>query len=161
MVKFTKTQNILLDKYVIDCLTFGIKDHEALEYIRVQAKMDISLRTLERRMKELSKEDSVNGWLNYFTRIGFVKLHREQLDNIDRIQKDSIQRYIQESKKEPRDEKIMLSLKQDIRDNAKLLSEFSLGTPIISAIKAKLQQKEKEQENEKQKQSDVPLPTSL
>ena len=31
-----------------------------------------------------------------------------------------------------------MKLKQDIRDNVKLLSELGLGTPIISAIKVKV-----------------------
>ena len=35
-----------------------------------------------------------------------------------------------------------MKLKQDIRDNVKLLSELGLGTPIISAIKAKLERQE-------------------
>ena len=35
-----------------------------------------------------------------------------------------------------------MKLKQDIRDNVKLLSELGLGTPIISAIKSKMQQQE-------------------
>ena len=36
-----------------------------------------------------------------------------------------------------------MKLKQDIRDNVKLLSELGLGTPIISAIKAKLERQNK------------------
>jgi hypothetical protein len=39
---------------------------------------------------------------------------------------------------------MILRLKNDIRENAKLLSELGLGTPIISAIKAKMQQQEQD-----------------
>jgi len=42
-----------------------------------------------------------------------------------------------------------MKLKQDIRDNVKLLSELGLGTPIISAIKSKLSQSERQQEDVK------------
>ena len=41
--------------------------------------------------------------------------------------------------KQSRDEYKILKLKQDIRDNTQLLSELNLGTPIISAIKSKLE----------------------
>ncbi len=41
-----------------------------------------------------------------------------------------------------------MKLKQDIRDNVKLLSELGLGTPIISAIKSKLQQSEQERQEQ-------------
>jgi hypothetical protein len=43
-----------------------------------------------------------------------------------------------------RNEDRILKLKQDIGDNVKLLSERGLGTPIISAIKAKMQQQEQD-----------------
>ena len=39
---------------------------------------------------------------------------------------------------------MIFRLKNDIRENAKLLSELGLGTPIISAIKAKIQEKNAE-----------------
>ncbi|MEP6576408.1 MAG: hypothetical protein ABJB85_08280 [Nitrososphaerota archaeon] len=42
-----------------------------------------------------------------------------------------------------RDEFKISRLKNDIRENAKLLSELGLGTPIISAIKAKLEENAK------------------
>jgi hypothetical protein len=37
---------------------------------------------------------------------------------------------------------MILRVKNDIRENAKLLSELGLGTPIISAIKSKIQDAE-------------------
>ena len=45
-----------------------------------------------------------------------------------------------ESSKHDRNEVMILKLKQDIRENIKLLSELGLGTPIVSAIKSKLEQ---------------------
>jgi hypothetical protein len=47
---------------------------------------------------------------------------------------------------ENRDEDKIMKLKQDVRDNVKLLSELGLGTPIISAIKSKLQQSERQED---------------
>jgi len=43
---------------------------------------------------------------------------------------------------------MILRLKNDIRENAKLLSELGLRTPIISAIKSKLQQSEQERQEQ-------------
>ena len=45
-----------------------------------------------------------------------------------------------ESTKHDRNEVMILKLKLDIRENIKLLSELGLGTPIVSAIKSKLEQ---------------------
>ena len=83
-------------------------------------------------------------WLNHFTRIGFVQHHKEQIDTIQKIQDDSLRQFLIEINQNQanRDEDKIKKLKQDIRDNVKLLSELGLGTPIISAIKAKLQQSE-------------------
>jgi hypothetical protein len=83
-------------------------------------------------------------WLNQFTRIGFVQHHKEQIERIQRLQDDSLRQVFVETIKQQRDENKILSSKQDIRDNVKLLSELGLGTPIISAIKAKLQDKDAE-----------------
>jgi len=132
----------LLDKLAEDCVTYGLKGKQALEYVKGEYKYSVSLRTLQRRMEKVSKDENINSWLNYFTRVGFVKLHKEQLANIEMIQADSIKRYQELSQQDPRDERTLAALKSDIRQNAQLLSEFSLGTPVISAIKQKLIKKE-------------------
>lgn len=85
-------------------------------------------------------EESTQVWLNYFTRIGFVKHHKEQIEYIERLQNNSMRQFFAESIKQNRNEDKILKIKQDIRDNVKLLSELGLGTPIISAIKAKLEE---------------------
>lgn len=51
-----------------------------------------------------------------------------------------MRQFFAESIKQNRNEDQILKIKQDIRDNVKLLSELGLGTPIISAIKAKLEE---------------------
>ena len=86
-------------------------------------------------------EDANPMWLNHFTRIGFVQHHKEQIDTIQKIQDDSLRQFLIEinHSQDNRDEDKIMKLKQDVRDNVKLLSELGLGTPIISAIKAKLQ----------------------
>jgi hypothetical protein len=134
----TKDKSALLDKLVSDCITFGLHPKEALEYIRTEFG-SISDRTYFRRQAKMMSEDSSKSWLSYFTRIGFIQLHRQQMDTIQRIQDDSLNRFHIESRKEVRDENLILKIKDDIRENSTLLSEYGLGTPIISAIKDRLE----------------------
>ena len=72
---------------------------------------------------------------------------REHIEHIERIRDDSLRQLFIETMKQPRNELIILKIKQDIRDNTQLLSELNLGTPIISAIKAKLESRERENNN--------------
>jgi mevalonate kinase len=57
------------------------------------------------------------------------------------LQQDSLRQFFIETtiEQENRDEEKISKLKEDIRSNVKLLSELNLGTPIISAIKSKLE----------------------
>ena len=94
-------------------------------------------------------DESTQIWLNYFTRIGFVRHHKEQIEHIQRLEEDSMRQFYVETIKRNRNEERISKLKQDIRDNVKLLSELGLGTPIISAIKAELERQEQQEENVK------------
>lgn len=64
------------------------------------------------------------------------------MEHIQRLEEDSMRQFFIEAIKGDRNEDRILKLKQGIRDNVKLLSELGLGTPIISAIKAKLDKQE-------------------
>ena len=100
----------------------------------------------KQRKANVLSDKSTQVWLNHFTRIGFVQHHKEQIEIIQKIQDDSLRQFLIETNhnQDNRDEDKILKLKQDIRDNVKLLSELGLGTPIISAIKSKLQQQEQD-----------------
>lgn len=128
----------MLDKLVSDCITFGLHLNEALEYVKREYG-PINRRTYYRRKNKLLSDDTRNSWYSYFTRIGFVELHKKQMDTIQMIQDDSLRRFYLEATKENRDENLILRLKNEIRETSKLLSEFSLGTPVVAGIKAKLE----------------------
>jgi hypothetical protein len=136
----TKDKSALLDKYISDCVTFGLNSNEALEYIK-RSFGSVSERTYFRRRKKLMSEESSTAWLSYFTRIGFVELHKRQTEIIEMIMDDSISRLYEEKGKphEKRNENLILKLKKDIKESSMLLSEYGLGTPVISAIKARLE----------------------
>jgi hypothetical protein len=138
MGDLTKDNSRLLDKLVSDCITFGLHLKEALGYIGKEYG-SISKRTYFRRRTRLLSDNTRDSWYSYFTRIGFVELHKKQMDTIQMIQDDSLRRFYLEATKENRDENLILRLKNEIRETSKLLSEFSLGTPVVAGIKAKLE----------------------
>ncbi len=94
-----------------------------------------------RKARALS-DDSAQLWLNHFTRIGFVTAHKQQIEAVEKLQQDSLRQFFIKTIKQDRDEDKILKLKEDIRSNVKLLSELNLGTPIISAIKARINKEE-------------------
>lgn len=124
-----------------DCITFRLTEIESLEYIKTRYGKPISAPSFNRRKANVSSELSTETWLTHFTRIGYVKNHQNDISVIEKIRDDSIHQLQTEISKQNRDEYKILKLKADIRDNTQLLSELNLGTPIISAIKAKLDSK--------------------
>ena len=144
MANITETENKFLAELVKDCITYRLTETEALEYIKKRFHA-ISLSSYKLRKSNVLSDKSTELWLNNFTRIGFVSNHKKQIENIEKILEDSIKQFFYEKDKKNRDERKIQQLKNDIRENVKLLSELNLGTPILSAIKAKLEsQKEKE-----------------
>ena len=139
MGDITATENKLLNELVKDCIMYRLTESEALEYIKFRYKA-ISLSGYKLRKGKVTSEQSTQIWMNHFTRVGFVTHHKEQIDIIKTIQNDSLKQLHLERKKEDRNEAIIFRLKEDIRENAKLLSELGLGTPVIAAIKTKFEE---------------------
>ena len=134
-----------LNELIGDCYTFDLDAKTALEYINIKFGKKISISTYQLRKAKVSSEGNVQRFLNNYTRIGYVQNHKEAIEHIKMINKDSTaQLYREINRKSNRNERLILQLKEDIRENTKLLSELSLGTPIIAGIKAKMQQLEKE-----------------
>ena len=141
MAAITEEANLFLNSLVQDCITYRLEEDEAREYIAIRFKK-ISESTYKKRKAHVLSDESTQLWLNHFTRIGFVQHHKEQIEVIQKIQADSLKQFYVETQKKARDEFKISRLKSDIRENVKLLSELGLGTPIISAIKAKMQDKD-------------------
>jgi hypothetical protein len=143
LAQVTETENKFLNELIKDCITYRLSEEEALQYIEIRFHK-ISESSYKQRKANVLSDESTQVWLNYFTRIGFVQHHKQQMDVIQKIQDDSLRQLFIETNRNQanRDEDRIKGLKQDIRDNVKLLSELGLGTPIISAIKSKLQQQE-------------------
>jgi hypothetical protein len=136
----TQTENKFLNSLVIDSIIYRLSTAESLAYIKTRFKT-ISEAAYKQRKARVLSDNSTNIWLNQFTRIGFVTHHKQQIEHIQRLQEDSLRQFFIESIRDQgeRNEDKLLRLKADIRDNSKLLSELGLGTPIIAAIKARLE----------------------
>ena len=137
-MKITQTESKLLNELVKDCITYRLEEKEALKYIEIRFKK-ISLSSYKHRKANVLSDDSTQIWLNNFTRVGFVSNHKKQIEYIEKIQDDSLRQLFIEENRPNRNERIILRIKQDIRENTQLLSELNAGTPIISALKARLE----------------------
>lgn len=134
----------LLDKLVSDCITYRLTEKEALQYIEKEYGKPISSKTYFNIKARVESDELNQACLNQFTRIGFVQLHRKLVDNLMKIYEDNLNRFFIVSQdmsgNNKRDEELILKLNREIRENTKLLSELSLGTPIIAALKSRLLQ---------------------
>ena len=75
------------------------------------------------------------------------------MDNLERIYEDNLNRFFIESRKEPRNDELILKINANIRENTRLLCELGLGSPIIAGVKAKLQRYESQSKIEMQSYS--------
>jgi hypothetical protein len=137
---FSNKENEVLTALVADTINFGLSEKEALSYIKARLGRQISADAYYRRKKMVDSGNYASEWLNYFTKIGFVVKHKEIIDVIEMVQHDTLKDYLNEQSKpfEIRNKNEIAKLRYEIRENAKLLQELSLGTPVIAQIKAKL-----------------------
>lgn len=138
----TPVESKFLDELVNDCITFGLKEVEALEYIKLRFG-EIKSRSYQQRKAKILSEGSMRTWFEWFTRIGFVQNHKRHMEVLQKVQDDNMNQFYVETQKEPRDWRIISQINYNIRENVKLLSELGLGTPIIAAIRSKLDKVEK------------------
>lgn len=149
MVTFRKKDKEALIVLTSDVINYGLSDNEGLEYIAERFGRPISRSGLYNLKKIVNSGKHANAWLNHYTKVGFLIKHKQIIDNVEKIQQDSLKDYIRlmNIPEEERDEDSRVwnkirGLRYDIRENAKLLQELSLGTPIIAQIKAKIEHAE-------------------
>ncbi|MGB5089889.1 MAG: hypothetical protein WBN72_02985 [Nitrososphaeraceae archaeon] len=140
MANITETDSRFLNELVKDTITFRLTTGESLKYIAMRFGRAISTASYNLRKGRLLSEQSTNIWLDYFSRIGFVQMHKENIENIQKIEEDTMRQLLLEMNRDIRNEWLVLKLKEDARENIKLLSELALGTPIINSIKKKMEE---------------------
>jgi hypothetical protein len=151
MTALTQDNSALLDKLVSDCITFGLHLEEGLEYIKREYG-SISKRTYFRRRSKIKSEDTCKHWLSHFTRIGYIQHQKKQMEIIQMMQDDSLKALYTESNRNPRNENLILRLKNDIRETSSLLNGYALGNPILAAHQARLKKKRLDQPDEEERQ---------
>ena len=143
-----QSESKLLNALVQDCILWKLTLTDSLEYIKTRLGHAISAASYNRRKSHILSEGSLNVWLNQYTRIGYLSSHKQDIETITKIRDDSMRQLQIETQRPVRDEYKILKLKYNIIETTKLLSELNLGTPIIAAIKAKLQQQKKSESEE-------------
>ena len=83
-------------------------------------------------------------WINQYAKVGFLTTYKEIFDVIDIIQKDTLRDYLAENSKpyEEKNHARIQTYRNSLRENSKLLSELSVGSPIIAQIKARIEKAE-------------------
>jgi len=143
MGKVTGREKAALDQLVLDCSLYNFSEKEALEYIKTRFGKGISDRTYRRYKKNIDNGNMAQGWMNYFARIGFVVIHQQICEGAKYLLESSMRGLLKEENKETRDEYFILKLKEEIRKELYQVSEFSLGTPVLTTIKEDMQKLEK------------------
>ncbi len=89
---------------------------------------------------KLSSDVSYQTWGIWFTKVGFVQHHKKLIEDLHKVQDDRLRQFFVETEKptENQDAKLISQLNYDIRENAKLLSELGLVTPIGTNIRKRI-----------------------
>lgn len=127
-----------------DVITYGLDGRQAQEYIRIQManagyeQTVFHPKTIRRVKSELQNDTTTQKWYGHFARIGFVKLHKELMDDLKKSYQDTMKQLFQEQLKSPRSEGLIIRLKTLQLEQGNQLEEFALGNPVIAGLKAKL-----------------------
>jgi len=145
MGKVTKRDKDALNQLVLDCSMYNFNERDALVYIKTRFGKGISDRTYRRYKANLENGNISQEWMKNFTRIGFVVTQQQVFEGAKHLLESTMRRLLREENKEEdkQDDYLILKLKEEIRQESKLVSEFSLGTPILSNIKEQMQNLEK------------------
>ena len=89
---------------------------------------------------KLLSDVSYQTWGIWFTKVGFVQHHKKLIEDLHKVQDDRLRQFFVETEKptENQDAKLISQLNYDIRENAKLLSELGLVTPIGTNIRKRI-----------------------
>jgi len=135
---FKNGEREALQALVSDCINYGFTENESLKYIKARFNRDISERTYYKIKKNIEEGDYANEWLNYYTRVGFLVKHKQIMEFVEQLQRDIQKEYFIATNEKVQNKYNIRQLRYELRDNAKLLQDLALGTPVIAQIKAKL-----------------------
>lgn len=143
-----KEQRLLLRKLCADCIAYGLKPNAELVYVKQELGESVPIRTINRYKSELRSDESTRQWYSDFARINFVKNHQKILEDLERLYDDTNHRIFEEGLKSPRQEGLIIRLKADLKETMLMLHEFGTDTPVIDAIRLKIEGNKKKTEEE-------------
>ena len=119
---------------------------EAREYLRRDTTPDGAIlrdeitRAGQIVSSKMSSDVSYQTWGIWFTKVGFVQHHKKLIEDLHKVQDDRLKQFFVETQKpsEHQDAKLISQLNYDIRENAKLLSELGLVTPMGTNVKKRI-----------------------
>ena len=131
-----KNRELLL--IIQDCITYRLREKEALEYIEQRYGQSISRGHYFRLKKHIESDEELNYYFDYHARIGFVKDQRDRANEIKSVMTELMRRWFLLSKEKYSDIYKIVRLAEAIINASKRLEEISLANPVIAKIKAKI-----------------------
>lgn len=124
---------------VKECMRYNFTNYEAIRYIQVRG-YSISDRHYYRMKKYLKSDPSITAWLSEYARVGFALAHRDRIEEIQSLMSKAWRMLAIEENKpyESQKKELILKIYGEIRELNKRLTELSLASPIISEIKAQI-----------------------
>jgi len=89
----------MFKKLVIDTIVWNFDTKTSLEYIARIGKETISERYYFKIKKQVTSDQEVNSWLNHYMRVGFVLIHKMEIEELIRIKKPLLDIYYLETSK--------------------------------------------------------------
>ena len=127
-----------MEQLVPDCDIYNFREKDALEYIKRRLGRAVSGRTYRRYKARMLDGNLTRDWMNYFTRTGFLVQHHQLFSCARHLLESSMRRLLEEENKESPDDNLMLHLRQDVRDNMKVVNELSTAPAVISQLDSKI-----------------------
>jgi hypothetical protein len=84
---------------VADCDMYSLNEKESLEYIKQRLRREFSGRTYRRYREVLNEDAMTQAWVNQHTKVSFLTIHKQIIETIDIIQKDTLRDYLTENSK--------------------------------------------------------------
>jgi len=141
MNKFEKQH---VKQLVLDCDTYRLSEKEALEYISSRFGRSISARQYYRIKRISQSDDTIQKWFEFYSKKGFVIELKKRMEEIEHIQKISMQLLLSELDKpeSEQNKNWLIKLIHEIRENNNKLAEHNLCNPIIQKVKKRLDEAE-------------------
>ena len=136
-----KTIDPLMNRVIGECVTFRLSPQESEVYIRLETGKTLKPRTIRKKKQEWNSEESVNGWISEFTRIGFLQFQHDNMKRIEKLLEDAYRMLYEEQVQDKPNLNNIMRIRRDIRETTAIYHEFALGTPALAAVREKLKKK--------------------